>query len=197
MEYAAVRAPFDGIVTRRLVDTGAFIQSAASGQPMPLLTVMRDDRKRIVIDIPESEANLVRVGQSATFRAHSLGDRPLPGKVARLADALEPSTRTMRTEVELDNPSEVRLGAYGSATITLADESDALSLPSNALLIAGDGAAVMLATDGQARRRKVRTGFDDGVRTQITAGLEGTEAVIVEGKDSVSDGQAIRVTSPE
>ncbi len=193
MAYAVIRAPFDGVVTRRLVDTGAFVQSAEARTADPIATVVRVDRKRIIVDLPESEAGWVQIGQPATFRYDSVGPRSLPGKVARITDALEFASRTMRTEIELDDPEEIRPGTFGQATITLADYPDSLMLPSSALLAGDDKPAVMVVEDGQARRREVEVGLDDGVRVQILSGLDGDERVITEGKGSVRDGQEVEV----
>jgi HlyD family secretion protein len=193
VEYAMVKAPFNGVVTRRLADTGAFIQSAEARMADPILTLVRVDRKRIIVDIPESEAGWVKIGQPAIFRNNSVRRRSLPGKVARITDALDFASRTMRTEIELDDPEEIRPGTFGQATITLADYPDALMLPSTALLTGGEKPAVMVVESGRARRREVEVGLDDGVQAQILSGLNGDEQVIVEGKDSVRDGQAVEI----
>jgi RND family efflux transporter MFP subunit len=192
-DYATVKVPFDGIVTRRLADTGAFIQSAETRKNDPIVTLVRIDRKRIVVDIPESEAGWVKIGQPAVFRFNSVGSRSLPGKVARITDALDFGSRTMRTEIELDQPEEIRLGIFGQATITLADYPDALLLPSTALLTGSEKPAVMVVENGRARRREVQVGLEDGVQAQILSGLDGNEQVIVEGKDAVRDGQAVEI----
>ncbi len=113
MAYATVEAPFDGIVTRRLVDTGAFVQSAETRMADPIVTVVRVDRKRIIVDIPESEAGWVEIGQPAVFRYNSVGPHSFPGKVARITDALDFGSRTMRIEIELDRPEEIRTGIFG------------------------------------------------------------------------------------
>ena len=193
MTYAVIRAPFAGIITRRLVDPGAFVQSAEARMADPIATLVRVDRKRIIVDLPESEAGWVQIGQPATFRYNSVGPRSLPGKVARITDALEFASRTMRTEIELDDPAEIRPGIFGQATITLADYPDSLMLPSSALLTGAEKPAVMVVEDGRARRREVQVGLDDGVRVQILSGLDGDERVITEGKSSVRDGQEVEV----
>lgn len=192
--YATIKAPYDGIVTRRLVDTGAFVQSAATGKAEPLFTLARVDRLRIVADIPEAEASLVKIGQSAAFQATAARGQPLTGKVVRFADALDSGTRTMRTEMELqDGPANSpRPGTFGSVIITLVDLPDALMLPANALL-AGGKPAVLIVEEGKARQREVELGFNDGVRVQVLRGLTGNEPVIADGKNRVRDGQAVEV----
>jgi len=156
LNYATIKAPYDGLITRRLVDTGAFIQSAATGKAEPLFTLARVDRLRIIADIPEAEASLVRLGQTATLLVNAARGQQLNGKVIRFADALDSGTRTMRTEVELDGPAMIlRPGTFGSVTILLGDVPDALLLPTGALLPGSGKPAVLVVLDGKAHLREV------------------------------------------
>lgn len=183
LSYATIKAPYEGVITRRLVDTGAFIQSAATGKAEPLFTLARVDRLRIVAHIPEAEASLVKIGQSATFQVTAARGQPLIGKVVRFADALDSEGRTMRTEVELDGLAKtLRPGMFGSVTILLADFPDALMLPSSALLTGGRRPAVLIVEDGTTRRREVELGLNEGGRVQVIRGLTGDEQVVAEGK---------------
>ncbi len=192
--YAAITAPFKGILTRRLVDTRAFVQSATTGKGEPLFTVVRVDRLRIIADIPEAEASLVKIGQAATFQANASRGQPLTGKVVRFADALDSGTRTMRTEVELDAQAlTLRPGMFGSVSILLADFPDTLMLPTSALLTGGGKPAVLVVEDGKARRREVEPGLSEGGRVQVIRGLTGDEQVIADGKTPVRDGQAVEI----
>jgi HlyD family secretion protein len=194
-DYAVIRAPYDGVLTRRFVDTGAFIQAATTGKGTPLFTLARVDRLRIVADIPEAEAGLVNIGQPATFELTALGGQSLPGKVVRFADALDSDSRTMRLEVELDAPTtKVRPGMFGSLTITLVDLPDALTLPATALT-AGNPPAVWCVESGQVHRRPLEVGYSDGVRFQVVKGLTAESHVIADGKSSFRDGQAVEIAN--
>jgi multidrug resistance efflux pump len=120
MSYAEVRAPFAGLITHRNVDTGDFVASAAGNHPEPILTLCTVDRLRIVADIPESQAPQIKLGQRAEFVCNAMGDSPFLGTVKRTAGVLDPRTRTLRIEAELDTPNEsIRPGMYGSLTVTL------------------------------------------------------------------------------
>jgi len=193
LNYATIKAPYDGVITRRLVDTGAFVQSAATGKAEPLFTLARVDRLRIIADIPEAEASLVKLGQTANLQVNASRGQHLNGKVVRFADALDSGTRTMRTEVELDGPAMIlRPGTFGSVTIQLADVPDALMLPTGAL-VPGGKPAVFVVEEGTARRRDVELGFNEGGRVQVIRGLTGNEQVIADGKTPAQDGQAVEV----
>lgn len=125
LNYATIKAPYDGIVTRRWSDTGAFIQSAASGKPDPLFTIVRVDRLRIIANLPESEASQVQVGVPVTFQENTSrgkSPQPLAGRIVRLAESLDSATRTMRIEIELDAPSPtLRPGMFGSISVLYSD----------------------------------------------------------------------------
>ncbi len=195
VDYASIKAPFDGVLTRRLVDTGAFIQSATTGKARPLFALARVDRLRIVADIPEAEAGMVKIGQPAIFQLTASGGQLLTGKVVRLADALDSATRTMRVELELDVLSaNLRPGMFGSGTITLADFPDALMLPASALATGGKP-SVLCVQDGRVVRHTIEIGYNDGIRMQITRGLTPDAQVIIDGKSSVREGQAVETAN--
>ncbi len=130
MQYAQVRAPYDGIVTHRRVDTGDFVTSAATTRTEPLFTVERVDRLRIIFDVPESESSLVAVGQPTTLHVDALKGRSFPGRVKRTAGVLDARTRTLRVEAELDEPQpSLRPGMYGMITVTFATNAQSAVAP--------------------------------------------------------------------
>jgi multidrug efflux pump subunit AcrA (membrane-fusion protein) len=115
------------LVTRRWVDSGDFVASAAAAKTEPLFTVERDDRLRITFDIPESESSLIAVGQPVTLTVDALRGRTFTGRVQRSAGILDPRTRTLRVEAELGQPDPVlRAGMYGMVTVTLVDTAQAI-----------------------------------------------------------------------
>jgi membrane fusion protein (multidrug efflux system) len=121
MQYAQIRALYDGLVTRRWLDSGNFVASAAATKSEPLFTIERVDKLRIVFDLPESESGLMEIGQLATLRVDALKNHAFVGRVQRTAGVLDPKTRTLRVEAELDEPSPIlRPGMYGIITVTLA-----------------------------------------------------------------------------
>ncbi|MCI0682660.1 MAG: efflux RND transporter periplasmic adaptor subunit [Gemmataceae bacterium] len=191
VDYATIKAPWDGVITRRLADPGDFIQSATTGKGTPLFSLARVDRLRIVSTVPEAEAGLVKIGQAASFQLHG---QPLTGKVVRLADALDSGTRTMRIEVELDAPQPtLRPGMFGSGTtITLVDIPNALTLPASALTT-GSKPCVLCVEAGQVQRKEIGVCYNDGVRIQVMEGLTADAQVIADGKSSLREGQSVAV----
>jgi len=196
-EYSRIKAPFDGIVTERFVDRGALIQAATgSANVTPIVTVARVDRVRTFVDIPEREVPFISSTNTATLAPSAFADQTFAGHVTRFAGALNPATRTMRTEVDFDNP-EGRLypGMYGNLTLALEIHPEALTLPSAAVTTQKDGKSfVYVVTDGTAHQKSVRVGVDDGVRAEILRGLDGSEECVVTGSGSIADGAPVQVT---
>jgi RND family efflux transporter MFP subunit len=210
--YATIRAPFDGIVTKRWVDRGAMIKDPA----VPLLTLMRTNVVRVLLDIPERDIPLVNSaeqnpnpdgkGDPVVLQFPALRGLEFAGHVTRLAAALDPATRTMRAEVHLDNrEGYLRPGMYGTASVTLDERDYVLTVPSTALVRRGKSVEVFYVANpagepprGVVQRAEVELGLDDGRRVEIRNGLTGKEWVIAKGNGVVREGDTvIAVSSPE
>lgn len=133
LEYTRIAAPFDGLVTRRQVNPGDLVQAAAANRNTPLFTVQRLDTVRVFCDVPEAQAAAISVGADADVKLFGLAGQVVKGKVTRLANAIDPASRTMRTEIDLPNPSGLlRSGMYAQVTIKLqapAPVADAATVP--------------------------------------------------------------------
>jgi len=192
MEYASIRAPFDGIVTRRNVDHGTFVRSAAEGDAGPLLRVAKTDRIRIVLEIPEVDAPYVRVGTEVEIDVKALQEEPFGGVVSRTARALRPETRTMRAEVDIDNAGgRFAPGMYVVMVVKLETKATAMLIPSKALRVRGKDTLVLVAADGVAQARPVEVGYDDGIWAEVLTGLQGAELVITSASGTISAGSAV------
>ena len=193
MKYARVVAPFDGFVTRPSVDRGTLVQSAAASRTMPLFTMQRIDKLRILVEIPETDIAFVRTGSSAKVKPYGIQGVELIGTIARAASSLKLDTRTMRAEIDLDN-SDGRLmhGMYAQVVIELDERADALTVPASSLLTEGKETFVYTVAEDRAVRTPVRIGLDDGVRVQIPEGLTDESRVVVTGKGLIAGGSLLR-----
>ena len=155
--YAEIRAPLNGIVTERFVDPGALLQAATSTKTVQrIVTVANMDRVRLLADVPESEVRFVEAGDPAVLTVDALPGREFVGEVTRFALALDPATRTMRTEIELENPGWLlRPGMYGQVALSLAISSNAITVPAEALRADGDRSFVYCIVGGIAKRVEV------------------------------------------
>jgi multidrug efflux pump subunit AcrA (membrane-fusion protein) len=119
VQYTKVVAPYDGIITRRTVNPGDLAQAAPTARGSPLFTCQKIDTVRVMCDIPELSAAAVRPDVAAEVRLLGQGGRTIRAKVTRIATSIEPSSRTMRAEVDLPNPDEsLRPGMYVQVTLT-------------------------------------------------------------------------------
>lgn len=199
--YARITAPFDGIVTARFVDPGAFIPAAtaasrrdAGADGAAILTLMDFETVRVQVPVPEREASLVRTGQPFTFTVDVLGERRFETAVARHAYALDPTSQTMLVEASVENPDLLlRPGMYVTARIGVDRHDDVWTLPLAAVVVEKAGRSIFTLEQGVVRKRAVETGFEDGARVEIVKGLAGNETVLVPGAQRLIEGQAVRL----
>ncbi|OAI46953.1 hypothetical protein AYO44_01890 [Planctomycetaceae bacterium SCGC AG-212-F19] len=165
--YSKIRAPYDGIVIRRYINTGTFVQPDA-GKSMPaLFTVARLDTIRVFIDVPEIDAGYVRDGASAQARFQALHNRTVAGTVTRTSGALDPKSRTLRAEVDLPNPQgDLRPGMYAYVRIT-ATLPDRWVLPATAMLYEGEQPYGFQLQQGRAVRTHLRLGLRDAAQVEL------------------------------
>jgi RND family efflux transporter MFP subunit len=206
VDFATVRAPFDGIITKRWVDPGATVRDAG----MPLLTVMRIDKVRVVVDVPERDAPYIQVGPQGNkveLQVPALQDAggaaKFQGTITLMASALDPVTRTMRAEMHLDNRLGDKAGVLkpqmtGTARVTLTVR-EALSVPASALVRTANKMEICIVADvagdpprGTVKRVEVQLGVDDGLRVEIrNERLTGNELIIVKGAGVLRPGDQV------
>jgi RND family efflux transporter MFP subunit len=195
LAYTRIVAPFDGIVSRRDIDTGDLTTPGRQGEP--LFVVDRSDLLTLVLGVPERSAPKVKTGASVAIRVDALPGMSLVGKVARTAHALDARSRTLRVEVDLPDPEGLlHPGLYASGAIVLEERRDVLCVPSTALVRVGDTVVCVEVKDGKASRKSVQIGINDDSWTQITSGLSGTEQVVKANAGAVADGQPVESIQP-
>lgn len=196
VSYTRITAPFDGVITKRYVDTGHLTEPGGSRDP--LFTIARTDTVRVSIGVPEVDAPLVKVGAPAEVRVPVLGGRVVEGVVSRISWALDRSTRTLRAEIDLDNPGqELQSGLYVYASIIAAERENALSLPVSAIVKDPEGVPFcMVLVDGKVRRQLLEIGLSDGSRVEIVSGLADEDVVITSEPGSLQEGQAVEAIDP-
>ena len=196
-DYTRIVSPYDGVITKRNYLVGAYIRAADQGGNLPLLSVERTDKMRVVIQVPDRDVAFVTVGDPAQVAIDALGGRTFEGQVSRYADAEDPNTRLMRTEVDILNPDgALRRGMYGQTTLILEKGSPkAFTVPTAALEgRAGDGhAAVRVVRDGRIQVIPVRTGTDNGIEAEVLDGILPTDQIVVRSNGAVEDGTPVTV----
>jgi RND family efflux transporter MFP subunit len=172
LQYTRLTAPFDGVVTRRNVYTGHFVQPATGIRAEALYVVERRDQVRVFVDVPEADAGWVSKGAKALVRIPALEGLEISGEVARTSYALDRTTRTLVAEIDLPNPTDqLRPGMYSSATIS-AERPNVLTLPLSAILTQGDvlqgyQTYCFLVEDGKVRKIPIMIGPRDRQRVEV------------------------------
>ncbi len=190
--YEKISAPFGGVITVRNYDAGALI-TADNPSALPMFRLAQIDTLRVMIDVPQVFATSIVVGQAATVFRREDPQRQFTGKVTRMATALDPSTRTMLTEVQVPNPDGALLpGMFLQVKFITGDESPRVLVPAAALLTRAEGTFVPVLDESDlVHYVAVQLGRDFGAEIEVTAGLRGGESVVVHPGDAFPDGTRV------
>jgi RND family efflux transporter MFP subunit len=177
VDFAEIRAPFDGRVSVRGVDVGHLVAAGNAGDP--LLVIVNTATVRVFVDVAEADAVHIQPKAEAKIRLPSLAGE-LDGHVTRTTWVLNESTRTLRVEIDVPNDDgKLRPGMYAHARLKVAERSDALVLPKTALMASGGQTSCWVVDpDGTLRRQAVQTGIEAGGEVEIVSGLTGEEHLI-------------------
>jgi HlyD family secretion protein len=166
--YARIVAPYDGVISDRQVHTGHFLNAAnGSTTGHPLLVVVRTDKVRVFAEVPESDAVRVAGGEAGHIRVQTLNDREFMGKVAGTSWSLDPTQRTLRTEIDFLNPEMIlRPGMYCHSLIDV-EHAQAWEIPAAAVLVRDETTFCWEVRDGKTHRLPLRLGLRDGNRVEV------------------------------
>jgi len=203
LDYREITAPFDGLVTHRHVHTGHLIQAMASSEP--LFVVVRTDRVRIFVDVPEADAIFVQPGVPARIRIRASPEREILARVTRISWLLEPANRALRAEIEVETPrGQLRPGMYANATLLIEHEKT-WTVPGPAVVFQGDDTYCCQVVEGKVVHLPVHVGVREGGVVELlrkragSAGggeapwqeISGTEELIAGNPASYANGQPI------
>lgn len=194
LSYLRIVAPFNGVVTRRFADPGAMIQAgtASQTQAMPVVRIAQVDRLRLVLPVPESIVSRIRTGNPVEVRVDSL-QRVFQGRVSRFSGQLKTSTRTMETEVDIDNGAGlIRPGMYGYATLVLESRAQTLAVPIQTVNRGLNTTVLVVKPDGVLEERTVKTGMETPHFLEVLEGIREGDLVVLGAKPGMKPG--LRVT---
>ena len=216
VSYTSIKAPYDGVVVARNVNTGDFVQPASGDQSAPrsiqepfgsrgkaLYVVARTDKVRIYLDVPEMEASGVRIGNKAWVTVEADNNTEFPAQVTRTSWALNAQTRTLRAEIDVPNPGGrilPNMYVYGKVEIK---RSDVFAVPLEAITELGNQTSCYEYLDGKAVLLPVQRGLDDGAWVELVkkrvkgvwTPLSGSERIILGNLSQISDGEQVRLES--
>jgi RND family efflux transporter MFP subunit len=194
--YRSVVAPFDGVVTARNIDVGSLVQAdAASGTFM--FTIMQSDVIRTQVYVPQDQLFGLTPGVDAVVRVPELPGRTFPGKVTRTADALDPGTRTLLTEVDIPNPDgALKSGIYSRVELHVPRDAPSFLVPAEAIIFNRNGLQVAVVEGGEAHIRKVSVARDLGTQVEVGDGVKEGDMVVLNPPVDLVEGSKVKARPP-
>jgi RND family efflux transporter MFP subunit len=193
--YETLRAPFPGTVTARFADPGALVQSAANSQTtaLPLVTLSQTDKLRIYVYLDQKDAAFVRIGNRAEISDSSRPDVKLAASITRISGELDPKTRTLLAELDVDNEQGLLLaGSFVQVSLRL-KTAPSIEIPAEALLMKEDNAFVAVITQGnKVIFQPVVVADSDGKTVRISSGLEEGEQLVLNPGFGIADGAQVQ-----
>ncbi|MDB6046436.1 MAG: Efflux transporter, family, subunit [Gammaproteobacteria bacterium] len=200
VSYTRITAPFGGVVTKRYADPGALIQAgtASQTQAMPLVRVSDNNLLRLDFPVSVDYVRGIRTDAPVSVHVDSLGDRVFEGKIARFANRIDDSTRTMIVEMEVPNPSlELVPGMYANVTLKVDQRPHALAIPIEAVPPGGKSILVVNASH-QVEERPIKLGLETAAKYEVLSGLNEGDLVMLGNPAQLTPGQKVeaKITEP-
>ena len=186
--YQSVIAPFDGVITQRAIDVGSLVQAGSTF----MFTLMHSHVIRVQVFVPQDQALGVAPGVAADIRVPEMPDRVFSGKVTRIADALQQGTRTLLTEVDVDNPDgALSPGIYCTVELHIPRKTASLLIPAEAIIFNRDGLQVAVVENDVAHIRKISVARDLGTQVEVRDGVKAGDQVILNPTVDLQDGSRV------
>jgi RND family efflux transporter MFP subunit len=190
--YQRVIAPFDGVITQRSIDNGSLVTSGSTF----MFTLQHPDVIRTQVFIPQDEAFGVAPGVDAVVRVPEIPDRSFPGKVTRIASALQPGSRTLLTEIDVPNPDgALSPGIYCTVELYIPRKTPSMIIPADAVVFDQDGLHVAVVKNGIAHLQKITIARDFGTEVEVHDGVKPGDQVILNPMIDLAEGSKVAVRS--
>ena len=190
--YRRIVAPFDGVITARNIDVGSLVQADAASGTF-LFTIMQSDMIRTQVYVPQDQAFDVAPGVDAVVRVPELPGRTFPGKVTRIADALDPGTRTLLTEIDVPNPDgALKPWTYCTVELRVPHATPSVLVPAEAIIFDRDGLQVAVVEGGDAHIRKVSVARDLGTQVEVRDGVKEGDVVVLNPQVDLVEGSKVK-----
>jgi RND family efflux transporter MFP subunit len=192
--FKHVYAPFSGVIKRN-IDTGTLINAGNGGSQQELFTLAQTDPIRVYLSVPEMYSPSVRAGLGAFLELAQYPGQNFQGKVVRTAEAIDPNSRTLLTEVDVPNKNaQLFPGGYAQVHLQVKVAASRVQVPVNALLFRSEGLrAVVVDANHKTHLRQLTIGRDYGTTLEVLQGLEPSDWIVLNPADSLDDGQDVRV----
>ena len=196
--FKKVYAPFSGVITKRNVDPGALINAGAGAAGRELFDIARVDPLRVYTNVPQAYAPFIKVKGTATITLQEFPGERFSAEVARTAEAIDPNTRTLLTEVDVPNKSGRLLpGSLGQVHYAVGSNVNKVTVPVNALLFRSEGPQLaVVGPDHKVELRPISIGRDYGTTLEVLAGVSTQDQIVINPPDSLEDGQQVNLAAP-
>jgi RND family efflux transporter MFP subunit len=197
--FQKIYAPFEGVITARNTDIGALIDSGSSGGTRTeLFHIASPQKLRVYVNVPEAYSQAAKPGLKAELHLTEFPGRAFPGTLIRTASAIDPSTRTLLVEIEVNNPTgQLLTGSYAEVHLKLPGADNAFLIPTDTLLFRSEGLRIaVVEPDQKVALLPITMGRDLGEQVEVVSGLNGDESIISNPPDSVVSGEKVRVVQP-
>jgi RND family efflux transporter MFP subunit len=192
--YENVYAPFDGVITARNTDVGHLINAGAGMPTAELFHLTAIQVLRIYVEVPETDSTAIKVGETPTVTLDEYPGQTFKGTLVRTDNAISPASRTLRVEVDVDNPDGKLLpGAYAYVHFTMPGRSQSVTVPSNTLLFRSEGLLVGVVRNGITELVPITIGRDYGDKVEVLSGVGAADRVILNPSDSLVGGTTVRL----
>jgi len=192
--FQKIYAPFEGVLTARNTDIGALIDAGANAPGRELFHLAATGTLRVFVAIPEVYSRAARSGAQASLTLDEYPGRSFRGTLVRTSNAIDPASRTLLTEIDVQNPSgELLPGAYVSVHLKLPQVIRSVTIPSNTLLFRAEGLRVALVRGDRVQLAAVKLGRDYGNTVEVVSGLQASDTVILDPADSLVSGALVRL----
>jgi len=196
--FQRIEAPFTGTITARETDVGQLVDAGSTGAGHELFRIASTDKLRVYIGVPQARSTSAIPGVEVDLTVAERPGKTYRGVIARTANAIDPVTRTLRVEVDLENPrAEILPGAYAQVHLKPADAVSAMLVPASSLLFRAEGPRVAVVDDAsKVNLAPVTLGRDFGTQVEVVDGLKATDRLIDNPPDAILQGQLVRVAAP-
>ncbi len=197
--FSRITAPFDGVITLRNADVGSLINPGDASNPkLALFSIARVDTLRIQVSVPQTYFQAVRPGTKASIIVKEMHGKEFPAEVFQNAGAIDPTSRTLLTEVRIPNAQNALIpGMYAQVKFGVGGSVKSLRIPSNTLMVDATGTHVVIVQDGKLKFVPIVISRDFGTEIEIASGLNGDEQVVTNPTDDLKPGQSVKILPAE
>jgi RND family efflux transporter MFP subunit len=192
--FQKVYAPFDGVITARNIDIGALINAGSNAPGKEMFDIAATSKLRVYVNVPQAYSRDVTPGAHAELTQAEFPGRRFQGTIVRSSDSIDPTSRTLLTEVDVDNPAgELLPGAFLSVHLKLSSKVGTVVVPVNALIFRSQGMQIAVVRDGKAELAPITIGRDYGTEVEVLSGVTVQDAIIENPSDSLTSGTEVRL----